>query len=129
MADVKFEEEFLGKWMDISTVGELGDMLIEYGTTQMFEFFNLLEEGIRDAMEEGNFHGNSNIYYTVVDDADLTVDLRSPQKPSAKLFYMDSEVDINYSIEFSRINSTDLGFNPNEITIYDANEFVKEEYK
>ena len=79
--------------------------------------------------KKGNFHGNSNVYYTVVDDADLTVDLRSPQKPSAKLFYMDSEVDINYSIVFSGINSTNLGFDPSEITIYDADEFVKEEYK
>ena len=52
MADLKFEDEFLGKWMYISTVGELGDLLIEYGTTQMFEFFDLLEDGIRDAMEK-----------------------------------------------------------------------------
>ncbi len=129
MAEVRFEEEFLDKWIDISTMGEAGDLMTEWGTTQMFEFFDLLEESIRDAMEDGSFHGNSNVYYTVVEDVDLTVDLRSPQKPSAKLVYMDDDVDFNYSIEFSGINSTNLGFDLSEITIYDANDFAKEEYK
>ena len=122
---LKYDEEMIGRWVHISSAGELGDELIDWMTSGMASFFEMLDEGIREAMAEGEFHETSDVYRTEVDGADLTINLRSSENPSAEISYEDDGESIYYSIEFSGINSTDLDFDL-DINIFDVDDFVKE---
>ena len=122
---MKYDEEMIGRWIYISSAGELGEELLESATSGMASFFDGLDDGIRQAMEEDGFRESADVYRTVVDGADLTVNLRSSEKPSAEISYEDDGESVYYSIEFSGINSTDLDFDL-DVNIFDMDDFVKE---